>query len=386
MLSVLLLSACADKDNLPPPHALVNFKPTLQTTKLWTVQPDKWATGKEQGVGEQYLFLRPVVMRGVVYSIDYRGYLTATRARDGHRLWQKQLGVKVSSGLTKGANQLLLATTSGDIMAVDLQGRVRWQASVDNSVIAPLNAGRGLVLANTIDGKVFALNSQTGQREWSYNNASPLLVLRGGSQPQIAGNRVIVGFADGSLLALSLTQGKRLWQTTVATPAGATPLQQMVDITMAPIVSGKRVYVASYQGQIVALDVARGRVLWHRDMSAYTGMALGTHDLFVSDAESNLWALNPRNGAVDWKQRNLSWRFITAPVIMGNYLVVADAEGYIHWMRQENGEFAARQTLSDDFGKPSGIYAAPVVENKVLYAWSHKGWLGAYAVANGGKN
>jgi len=57
---------------------------------------------------------------------------------------------------------------------------------------------------------------------------------------------------------------------------------------------------------------------------------------------------------------------------MGRYVVVGDAEGYLHWLGRTDGHFAAREKVG------AGMYSAPIVENGVLYALTNGGTLVAY--------
>jgi outer membrane protein assembly factor BamB len=73
-----------------------------------------------------------------------------------------------------------------------------------------------------------------------------------------------------------------------------------------------------------------------------------------------------------WQQNKLQYRILSGPAMMGNYIVVGDAEGYLHWIAKSDGHFAGRVSTG------SAIYASPVVENNVLYALTKSGYLTAY--------
>jgi outer membrane protein assembly factor BamB len=53
-------------------------------------------------------------------------------------------------------------------------------------------------------------------------------------------------------------------------------------------------------------------------------------------------ALDRSNGTSFWKQDRLSRRKLTAPLALGREVAVADAEGYVHLLSRENGEFLGR--------------------------------------------
>lgn len=61
---------------------------------------------------------------------------------------------------------------------------------------------------------------------------------------------------------------------------------------------------------------------------------------------------------------------MTAPVILGDYVVVGDVEGYLYWLDRTDGTIKAMQQLDS-----SGLYAAPLVEGDTLYVQSRDGKL-----------
>src|SRR3569832_12291 len=130
----------------------------------------------------------------------------------------------------------------------------------------------------------------------------------------------------------------------------------MVDVDARPIVADDVVYAVAYQGRVVALARSSGRVLWSRDMSSHTDMSYDAGSLYVRDENGDVWALARRSGAALWKQDKLHNRASSAPVIFGSDLVVADIEGYLHWLARNDGRLLARHHVGD-----AGMVGAPVV-------------------------
>ena len=85
--------------------------------------------------------------------------------------------------------------------------------------------------------------------------------------------------------------------------------------------------------------------------------------------------INADTGNPVWQQTKLLDRQITGPAVMGNYIVVGDKEGYLHWLSQQDGHFAARVKTSR-----SGMIVSPLVENGVLYVVTTDGYLMAYKI------
>jgi outer membrane protein assembly factor BamB len=68
----------------------------------------------------------------------------------------------------------------------------------------------------------------------------------------------------------------------------------------------------------------------------------------------------------------LYYRGLTAPATIGNYVAVADFEGYVHLLSQIDGRIVGRTQIDDD-----GIRANLLVNSGMLYVFSNSGSLTA---------
>jgi outer membrane protein assembly factor BamB len=186
-------------------------------------------------------------------------------------------------------------------------------------------------------------------------------------------DRVIVGFDNGVLAALDLKTGQVEWETTIAVARGRNDLERIVDIDTQPVLRDGTLYVASFQGRVAAVDLDNGQILWNRDLSSYAGVGVDDKNVYVTAADGTMWALDRETGASVWKQEKLKARTSTAPAAMGSYVVVGDVEGYLHWLRREDGQFAARVQVDK-----SRLIAPPIVIGGQLLVYSSGGTLATY--------
>jgi outer membrane protein assembly factor BamB len=186
---------------------------------------------------------------------------------------------------------------------------------------------------------------------------------------------VIAGFASGKLAALTIDQGFVAWETNVAVPKGRSEIERMIDIDGDPVILGSAVYVSSYQGRVAVIDAQSGNLGWTRDMSSYTGLGVDFSQVYVSDQESNVWALTRDSGGTVWKQDRLLNRALTSPVPYRDYVVVGDFEGYVHLLSRYDGALAGRVRVDGE-----GVSARPLVIGDVMYVYGNNGTLAAYTV------
>jgi outer membrane protein assembly factor BamB len=366
------LCACSffDKDNTPEPAKLVSFRPEATVQSSWLKHPNG-------GAGKEYLKLIPATDETAIYTASKDGTVSATDKISGKTLWSVGTGTHISAGPAVGDNLVLVGSREGDLIALnEANGHIAWKTPASSEILAAPAINNNIALVKSINGKLSALSATDGHTLWQYHQTEPTLILRSASTPQISNNTVIVGFANGDLANLTLKGGNMLWQQPVAISQGSFAIQRMIDIDADPIIYRSKVYAATYQGQIAALELATGREIWNHDISSYTGMAVDNDKVYVTDAKSYVWAFNANNGSVDWRQIQLESRNITGPVIMKNYIVVGDMEGYLHWLSKTDGHFIARTKVSN-----SGILAAPRVDNNILYVVTMDGHLAAYTVS-----
>ena len=211
----------------------------------------------------------------------------------------------------------------------------------------------------------------------------------------IAGDIVLSAFDNGRLLAVNLQSGKLLWQTTISIPRGRTDLERMVDIDANPVVVDDTVYVVSYQGRLAAVQLGSGRILWTRDIASYNGMMVDVYRIYLVDSQSMVWALDRFNGATLWKQDALLRRSLTTPRLQNQYVIVADFDGFVHWLRRDNGKLVARlrvnaydysdpdldETQDLQFPKTNNILAPPLVHGNSLIAMDRYGHTEAFDIS-----
>ncbi len=361
-----LLAACADgvfakKDNAQKPAALANFNAERQVAKSWEVNIGKSANRK-------YSKLHPTTAQGVIYAASVDGKLTAVSADSGAVLWEKETGLAISSGPSLAGKMLVVGTSDAQVAAFSInKGEKLWSADVPNEVLAQPVINKQQVLVKTIDGNLLSLNSKDGQQQWVYAHGAPSLILHASSAPQVAGDLVIAGFNDGKLVGLTVADGSLQWKSTISKPKGTTVVARMVDINADPLVVGNKVFVASYQGALAAVNVKTGAILWPRPMSSYSGIAAKNGVLYVSDSEGSVWAIDQKRGHTVWKQDKLQARMLTAPVLSEEMLVVGDREGHLHWLAQNDGRFIARIRADNR----SIIHQPTVVDNRVFVLGRH---------------
>jgi outer membrane protein assembly factor BamB len=185
------------------------------------------------------------------------------------------------------------------------------------------------------------------------------------------------GSDDGKLVALRLDNGAKLWEQKLASGEGRTEIDRLIDADGAILLDGSTLYATAYHGNLLAVDGPSGRPLWTRPFSSFGSLAISGNAVFGVNDESQVWSFDRNGGADMWKNDSLKYRWVTGPAVQGNYVVVGDMEGYVHWLQTGDGALAARERLSK-----KAIQAQPLVVGDVVYVEDVEGRIGAYRLSS----
>jgi outer membrane protein assembly factor BamB len=383
--SLVALAGCHSfkKENIQPPTPLAkDFKPTVQVSKVWTAHVG-------HGAGASGVRMQPTVVDGVLYAASTDGVVAAYDAATGKTLWEKKTRLHgwfgwgdkkrpdayYSGGPSVSGDLLVIGTLNGHVYGINAKdGSARWTSALPSEVIdSPLVSGQ-LVVVRTQDGRVYGLDSNTGDRRWVNDQGNvPLLSLRGNGPLLIANGVIFFGSDDGKLVALRLDNGEKLWEQKLSSGEGRTDIDRMNDADGNVLLDGTTLYADAYHGSLTAVDGPSGRPLWARPFSTYTSTAANSNGLFAANEDSQVWAFDKASGADMWKSDALKYRWLTGPAVQGNYVVVGDIEGYVHWLQVGDGALAGRERLSK-----KSIRAQPVVVGDLAYVVDVQGHIAAY--------
>jgi outer membrane protein assembly factor BamB len=137
-------------------------------------------------------------------------------------------------------------------------------------------------------------------------------------------------------------------------------------------VVGEDVFVAGYQGRAAMLALDTGQIWWTRELSSYRGVDVDEDQMYVAQSNGELVAMRRRTGAELWRNDSLKFRSLSAPAVVGDYVVVADLEGYVHWFDRVTGSIAGRAKAGGE-----RVTNAPLTVGNVLYVINDKGEISA---------
>lgn len=349
------------------PVELTDFTPTVTVSKIWSAKAGK-------GEGRVGVRQGPVVADGRVYASALEGGVRAFDLQTGKPVWEYKSKLRLSGGPGAGDGLVVVGGLDGEVIALDAAtGAEKWQAKVNAEVLAAPAIGLGSVFVRSNDGRVTAFDAATGERRWFWVYEVPNLSLRGNDAVVLGPGYVFSGNDDGSVTALSAADGHSLWNLPVAQQEGRSELDRLADVDGTPVLEGGTLYATSFKKQTVAIDAPSGRGIWVSQFGGAGRLGVASDRLVVADPAGSVYALDRSSGASLWQQPALARRQLTSVAVQGDYAVVGDFDGYLHWMKLDTGELAARARVGGD-----ALRGSPVVADGILVAQDVDGKLAAF--------
>ena len=336
----------------------------------------RWSRGVGDGQGNGLYKINPILVNDSIYVASSEGKLASVDAKTGRVRWKSNLDLALSGGVGHHRDSIFVGASEGLVMRLSADsGEEIWRAVVSGEVLsAPQGDGR-YVVAQTYDGKLIGFDYETGEIRWTYTSDVPVLTLRGTGTPMILGDNAIAGFADGKVVAVNLRSGNVAWESRVAIPQGRSEIERIVDIDGSMALQGNELYVASYQGRLVAIDTRSGRRLWQRNVSSVSGVGVGFGNVYVADEDGTVSAFLRNGQGVRWQNIDLGFRELSLPTPVNSYVATVDFEGYLHLLSQVDGEIVGRIKVDS-----KGARADMIARGNRLFVYTNDGALKAYDV------
>jgi outer membrane protein assembly factor BamB len=317
--------------------------------------------------------------RDRIYAGSTGGAVVALTS-EGGQVWRYPMegGAAVEAGMALSDNGHELYVVGGDgtihaLRATD--GVRRWKDGTGDAIRQrPILGTDAVYVVNDTD-RIFAFSRKDGSLLWSHQQEMPEgFSIAGRAGLTIAGDRLITGFTDGTVVALDTSDGRVLWQIDtsldVDAPADGQPVFRDVDTT--PLVVDGMVYVASFSAGLYALDLRTGTVERRNpELTSVAGLAHADGNLVVTSAEHGVMSLRLADWEPNWKHPKVRGT-PTEPVLHRGLVLVGESDGSLLAITLAKGREVGR------IHSGTGFSAQPAVAGGRGFALSNGGNLFAF--------
>lgn len=361
--ALVILAGCSTTDTFEQPAPLPEVDRSVEFDRVWS-------RSVGDGHDGDFLQLAPLYAGDTLFAASADGVVMAVDADTGKPRWEQELDDRIFAGPGADGRQLYLVSRDAELIALSSEdGSENWRASLPTEALAAPQSNGSLVVAQTTDGRVLGFDAVNGEKLWQYDAQVPVLTMRTAAAPLVGGDVVISSFANGRVIALTAASGQPIWQYEVGQPQGRTELERLVDIGGQPLVLDSAIMVAGYQGKLALVEIRSGQEIWSRPASSFYAPAIGNGNIFLASSNGDVIALRGSDRRELWVQDKLSWRQVTRPAVVGDYLVVGDFEGYLHVLSLEDGSLQGQMKFDSE-----GIRVpVQVLENGNLLVFGNSG-------------
>jgi outer membrane protein assembly factor BamB len=249
-------------------------------------------------------------------------------------------------------------------------GALRWKYSTGSSIGESSPAvGSGAVYIGDLEGTLHAVSVRDGKRLWTFKTdgeikSSPVLV------PGLADDLVLIGSYDTHLYALESQTGKLRWKVQTEGPVHATPA-----------VRDGLAFIAGCDEMFRAIRIADGKQAFAIRAGAYTGAspALDGNRAYFGTFSFEVLALDLNERKIVWRHSDPERRFpfYSSAALSNGLVIVGGRDKLVHAIDAATGQ--PKWT----FTTRARVDSSPAVAGGRVYVGSSDGRLYVLDVATG---
>jgi outer membrane protein assembly factor BamB len=357
-----------------PSHAMHHLSAPGGLGKVWEVDIGDGTDGDAQ------LITAPVISNGRIYTMDVDAEVQALDAASGKTIWRVSVAPKdeddgtLGGGLAVANGKLFITTGFAQVIALDVgNGKVLWRRTLNGPIRAAPTVFRGRVFAVTIANELHALNDSDGKTLWTHIGITETAGLLGGAAPAAAGSVVVSSFSSGEIFALRIENGRVIWSDSLTAIRRSSPLSTLAHIRGRPVIDRGQVIVTANSGRTVAINLRTGARVWEKRVGAGNGPWVAGEFIYVLSAFGELICLSRRTGGVRWVTQLQRYEdekdqedpvFWTGPVLAGDRLLIGGSHEEVWSISPYTGRILGRVKVSGP------VFIPPVVANDTVYILS----------------
>ncbi|MHC4473117.1 MAG: outer membrane protein assembly factor BamB family protein, partial [Planctomycetota bacterium] len=269
----------------------------------------------------------PAIDDGRLFMVTLEGTLSRLDPKDGKLtvVWTKELGSMVTASLAISGKTLIVGDALGRISAFDTES---------GELLGRQDAGGEIRSRSVVvDGKVYAVTSEGVLRIFKLEGLEPQpdaeakyedLKLSG--SPVVHDGRLYLRGTNGSLHAVELETGKRLWECRFGS-----------ELRCPPVIIGDVAIVSTLDGKLQAVKDGKVVATYELGGSITSGAASKGDLIFVCNNTGRCAALRFGKGAfrLRWKidlsskDEERPLRILVAPVVAKDLVIIAAESGEV---------------------------------------------------------
>ena len=286
-------------------------------------------------------------------------------------------------------NNLFFFDNKGSILKFDKFSKLIWKKNYyeksEKKLKPALNMAshKNYLIVTDNLAKYYVIDIESGNLLWMKRNIAPF-----NSQIKVYKDNFFVTDFQNILRCYSIKDGEEVWSIT--TDNSFVKSQKKLSL----IISDEKVYFNNSIGDISAVDINRGKLVWQtptQDSSIYeSSFRLKTSDLVLANKSilfsnniNEFYSLDAKTGVLIWQQKINS---TVRPAVIGNFVFTVTEEGFLVIIESETGNIIRITNVFDRIKEKKRSNINPigfVVGSKNIYLTTSNGRLIAIDISTG---
>ncbi|MBN1962590.1 MAG: PQQ-binding-like beta-propeller repeat protein [Deltaproteobacteria bacterium] len=227
----------------------------------------------------------------------------------------------------------VLGSRDGNVLAVNAaNGTLIWKTDVGGDVRASgVVAGTKLILA-TATNRIVALDIFKGDILWATGRPPQNTIsIVGHACPLVVDDTIYAGFSDGYVASYALKDGNQHWMRSLSLRG-----EGFLDADADPIIADGKLFVASYEDGLFALNPSDGQTIWQRDIPAIRSIIISGKNIIAGNGNGFVWAFKLKDGELVYRTK-LDSGLVTRMVTRENLLAFAGGDNGLVVLNAQTG-------------------------------------------------
>lgn len=265
----------------------------------------------------------PRIFQDIVYMGSEAGTMHAYDIESGRTLWSEHENTALGGPVEFFKDHVAYGGMSGRLFVRHyLSGKLKYAIDLGAPIESAPYYFNERLFVYLRGHQLVHLDAETGKILWVYKRAVPVTTtLQRTTRPLVIGNKVIVGFADGFLGALSLQEGLLLWESKLVDSS------KFVDVDLNPVQAGGMVISGSPSGKLQAVNPDSGAISRTFPVSVMAHPFLKGEQLILGTNDGEIMIMSLAGEVL--KKVTISKQPISAVIWWKEHIVAASFDGYL---------------------------------------------------------
>ncbi len=315
---------------------------------------------------QKKIIYSPVANETTVFTIDGNLKIIATDINTGNTLW-KIKDIKNNDLIKYGAlalsdGFLYAATNNSQILKINpVNGEILYSKYLNTNLRSGLQICNNKLFFISNNNELYIIDANTGDKLYTHKTMEETSSFIKGSTPACVNDKIITTFSNGEVHALSISELKPLWLSSVYKINNAN-INNISDVVANPIIKNDYVIIKGYNDITKSININTGNTIWHNSNGGLFSGVISNNTMFDINNNNVISATNTIDGKIEWetKLETQKGELIFSPLLINNQLVIPISNGSLIKINPYDGKILETQELT------SKIDVSPIIINDKL--------------------